>query len=158
VIGTSDHIEQLDSKLRSAGYDLFNLRLADQYITLDAAQTLYEFTINGVPDPFLFQLVVSNLLKRTKRRGQKVRIFGELMALLWEQGNADGTLCLEQLWKKQLTNESFSRFCAYPKSGFAEGSESAIAEICKSHTHVVTPSLDQAAITYKTVSVTAGQN
>ena len=157
VIGTSNHIEELDNKLRGAGYDLFNLRLTNQYITVDATQTLYEFTINGMPDPILLQLVVSNLMKRTKRRGQKVRIFGELVAILWAQGNADGILRLEQLWRDQLRTESFSRFCAYPKSGFVEGSELAVAEICKSHTHVVTPSVDQAAITYREVRTTASQ-
>jgi len=150
VIATADHLEQLDNKLRSAGYDLFELRLSDQYITLDAARTLYEFTINGVPDPILFKLVVANLMKRPKRRGRKVRAFGEIGAILWAQGNAENTLSLEQLWSEQLNNESFSMFCAYPKSGFAPESQLALDGICKAHTHVVAPSMDWAALSYKT--------
>jgi hypothetical protein len=154
IIGIGNHLQQLDSRLRSAGYDLFDLRLSDQYITLDATQTLCEFTINGVPDPILFNLLIANILKRAKRRGQKVRIFGELVSLLWTKGNPEAALCLEQLWTAHLHNDSFCRFCAYPKSAIAEGGQ-AMELIGKVHTHVVRPSVDRAALSYMRSATTS---
>lgn len=136
VIATSDHLKQLDAKLIEKSYDLFELRLTDQYITLDASKALYEFVIGGKPDATLFRLLASNLMKRAKRSGRKVRAFGEMVAILWAQGNEKGTFCLEQLWSEYMRGESFSLFCAYPRSCFS-GPDAlrAINEVCKSHSH-----------------------
>ena len=149
VIATSEHTLELDERLRAAGYDVFNLRLCDQYITLDARRTLYEFTINRTPDPILFRLIASNVMKRAKRSGRKVRAFGEMVAILWAQGNTEGTFCLEQLWNEYMNNESFSLFCAYPKSAFPEGSDKSLDNVCQHHTHVIEPTPNYGILQYK---------
>ena len=120
VIATSEHIRQLDERLKDSGFQPFALKLRDQYICLDADQALYEFVFNGAPDRILFRLLASNLMKRAKRSGRKVRAFGEMVAILWAQGNADGALCLEHLWSEYMTSERFSLFCAYPNAVFED--------------------------------------
>lgn len=150
ILATGEHIRQLDYKLRDAGYDVFGLRLRDQYITLDANQALYEFIINGSPDAILFRLLASNLMKRAKRSGRKVRAFGEMVALLWAQGNAAGTLCLENLWSEYMDDETFSLFCAYPSSAFSGKSmELTVGDVCNSHSHHVAASGEPGVLRFR---------
>jgi len=150
VIATGDHIRQLDARLKNTGHDVFGLRLRDQYVTLDATEALHEFLINGSPDAILFRLLASNLIKRAKRAGRQVRAFGEMVAILWAQGNTGGTLCLEQLWSEYMEDESFTLFCAYPASGF-EGKNASlgIGDVCKSHSHHVAPSPETGMIQFR---------
>jgi hypothetical protein len=134
VIATSDRIRQLDERLRDIGFQPFALELRDQYITLDADQALYEFVFKGSPDKILFRLLASNLMKRAKRSGRKVRAFGEMVSILWAQGNPDGALCLESLWSEYISSERFSLFCAYPNSVF-EDLKASVTEVhvCQAH-------------------------
>jgi hypothetical protein len=147
VIATGDHLRQLEAKLHNKGHDLFALRLTDQYIALDASKALYEFVIGGSPDAILFRLLASNLMKRAKRSSRKVRAFGEMVAILWAQGNKEGTLCLEQLWSEYMQGEPFSLFCAYPRSCFSgEDALKSINEVCKSHSHQISLSSEKGTL------------
>jgi hypothetical protein len=116
IISTPEHREMLDEKLRLAGHNVFSLRLQDQYICLDASETLAEFMIHGSPDPLLFRYAITDLVKRAKRSQRQVRAFGEMVAILWAAGNQDAALALEELWNSYMDVEPFTLFCAYPNS------------------------------------------
>lgn len=150
IIATGDHIRQLSTRLQDKGYDVFGLKLRDQFITLDANQTLYEFIINGSPDDILFRLLAANLMKRAKRAGRKVRAFGEMVAILWAQGHAEASLCLEQLWSEYMQDESFCLLCAYPATSFAESTAGHTLEhVCSAHSHHLASVEDASVISYR---------
>ncbi len=73
-------------------------------------------------------------------KGQRrVRIFGEMVALLWEQGNQTAALRLEALWNElRSTTHPFSLLCAYPMSLFV-GPERAelFTQMCELHSQVI---------------------
>ncbi|MES2317168.1 MAG: MEDS domain-containing protein [Pseudomonadota bacterium] len=92
--------------------------------------------IDGWPDDNLFRQMVADLLGRVRQHHRKVRAFGEMVALMWRAGQCDAAIHLEHLWSTLCANESFSLFCAYPKTGFAEDVDAAIATICASHSTV----------------------
>lgn len=137
VIATSTHLASLDSRLRQSGYDLFTLKLRDQYIPLDAEETLASFMVNGWPDPILFGHVVSELISRAKRYKRHVRAFGEMVALLWSRGNSGATIQLEHLWNRMCNAQPFSLFCAYPHTGFTQNAKDSLETICKSHSKMI---------------------
>jgi hypothetical protein len=137
VIALPKHIENLEIRLRSAGVDLRLPRLTDQYITVDAQAALGKFMVNGWPDEGLFTQFVTSLITRATGNGRRVRAFGEMVAVMWEQGHHGGTIRLEHLWHQFCHRETFSLFCAYPRSGFTE--EASIKQICAAHSRIVTP-------------------
>src|SRR5690606_41858542 len=51
VIATPNHLAGLEERLRQQGFDLFTLGLRDQYIPLDADETLSQFVVDDWPDP-----------------------------------------------------------------------------------------------------------
>jgi hypothetical protein len=138
VIATPDHLAALEDRLRAGGsMNLASPSIRDRYIALDADQVLSSFMVDGWPDDALFDAVVSRLLERAGEGGRRVRAFGEMVALLWQRGNAGATVRLEHLWHKLCHERGFSLFCAYPRIGFTQDADAAIKEICDAHSMVV---------------------
>jgi hypothetical protein len=137
IIATPEHIKSLNQRLRNRGYDLFSLTLQDQYIHLDAEETLAQFMINGWPDENLFYHLLTNLLLRARKKDRPVRAFGEMVAVLWSKGYSGATVHLEHLWSRFCQSEAFSLFCAYPMSGFTENAIESILKICGCHSKII---------------------
>jgi hypothetical protein len=152
IIATAEHLKALNQRLKAQNYDLFSLTLHDQYIPLNAEETLAQFMINGWPDEHLFYHLLNNLLLRSRKRGQKVRAFGEMVAILWKEGFGAATVQLEELWNRFCRAESFGLFCAYPKSAFTEDAHESLMKICNCHSKVVSSSSNgTSALLYKNI-------
>ena len=137
VIATPDHRQELDERLRAMGLDLVGAKECDQFIVVDAQETLANFVTDGWPDEKLFTDVVTDLLRRAGSNGRKVRAFGEMVALLWAKGHVGATVRLEHLWHELCAQESFSLLCAYPKIGFTEHPKESLARVCALHSKVL---------------------
>jgi hypothetical protein len=138
VIGTSNHLNSLNQRLGSKGFDVKQIVDEGYYVPMDAEVALSKFMVNGWPDENLFRHLVSNLIDRAKNEGRSVRAFGEMVAILWAKGQVGATVRLEQLWNKFCEKESFCLFCAYPKSGFTQDAAESLGHICSAHTKMVT--------------------
>lgn len=136
LIATPAHLEGLERRLEASGFDVAAAILRDQYIALDAKRALSKFMVDGWPDEALFENFVGGLLARAKGNHRKVRAFGEMVALMWAEGQCGATVRLEHLWNRLVHQESFSLFCAYPKTGFTEDANDAIAKVCAAHTRL----------------------
>jgi len=103
--------------------------------------------VNGWPDETAFNQTISSVLTRARgKNNRNIRAFGEMVAILWAQGNIGATVNLEHLWNKFAAKESFCLFCAYPKVGFTEPLSDSIDHICSAHSkmiHGVSPQLTE---------------
>jgi hypothetical protein len=96
------------------------------------------FMLNGWPDDYLFEQIVTTLIARAgKGGGRRVRAFGEMVAMLWSQGNAGATVRLEHLWNRMCEQRGLSLLCAYPEIGFTRDADAALREICAAHSKVL---------------------
>lgn len=136
LIATPAHLRGLESRLAASGFDLQAAAARDQYIALDARATLDLFMVDGWPDEARFGQFVGEVLSRARRPHRKVRAFGEMVALMWADGQCGATVRLEHLWTRLCQQESFSLFCAYPKTGFTEDANDAIAQVCAAHSRL----------------------
>ena len=134
VIATEAHRLALDEELQKLGVDLEAARASRRYIALDAAETLAEFMDGSTPEPQRFAETLGRLFSETSIGGQRVRAFGEMVALLWTEGNLDGALRLEDLWNHLAASYPFTLFCAYPE---LESRQSAFDMIRDRHSKVV---------------------
>ena len=138
VIATPEHRAELDRRLVLMGFDLASAKRSDQFLSLDAEETLAKFMVNGWPDEDRFAVAVRDILARAGRSGRRVRAFGEMVALMWANGYQEATVRLEHLWHQLCQRESFALFCAYPKNGFTENPAVSIARVCAEHSKVFT--------------------
>ncbi len=138
IVATKAHRDALDEALAVAGLDLAEARREGRYISLDAAETLSTLMVDGAPDPLRFRRVVGSIILAAIGGGRGVRVFGEMVALLCEEGNVAGAISLEELWNDLADSLPFSLFCAYPIGGFgSEEASDAFNRICAQHSSVI---------------------
>ena len=133
VIATHQHLQQLRKRLVSHALHLDLLIADNRCILLDAKEVLSQFIVNGWPDEERFGRVVKEIFDKARQRNRRVRAFGEMVAVLWAQGNAGATIQLEHLWNRFREKTPFSLFCAYPSAGFTNDLGNGIKDICKCH-------------------------
>ncbi len=138
VVATKAHRDQLDLLLMQDGIDVAGANAAGRYVSLDANETLAQFMVDGSPEPKRFADLVGGVVARVADGRRSVRAFGEMVALLWAQGNYTGAIRLEELWNDLQKSHSFSLFCAYPMTAFC-GQELAdpLAGVCTTHSRVI---------------------
>lgn len=137
VIGTRAHLEGLEQRLQADGLNLDAAR--GTYISLDARETLSTFMVDGSPDPARFAEVVGSLIEQAAREQRRVRVCGEMVALLWTDGNRAAAIRLEELWNNLRNKIScFSLLCAYAMHGFdGEAYGIQFTEICRQHSRII---------------------
>lgn len=137
LIVTPEHLLGIEQRLRERGLDVDGAKARDEFIALDAEKTLAQFIVDGWPEDESFHGVVTEILHRARADGRPVRAFGEMVAVLWAQGYCGATVRLEYLWQNLCRKESFSLFCAYPKSGFTGDPTVSLQNICAAHSRVL---------------------
>jgi PAS domain S-box-containing protein len=97
--------------------------------------------MNGLtPDARRFRTVVGGVIEKSLvgREGSAVCAYGEMVDLLWKDGNPAGAIRLEDLWNQLAKRYDFSLLCAYSMANFARAADAEhFGTICAQHTHVV---------------------
>jgi len=138
VIATPAHREALANRLRAHGIDVAGVQARGQYVPLDAAETLSKFMVDGMPDKARFNQIVGGVVAKASQGFRELRAFGEMVALLWADGNESAAIRLEGLWNELSKAHSFSLLCAYPIDAFgSEANSEPFLHICKEHSRVL---------------------
>jgi hypothetical protein len=124
VIAEHGHIKGL--RMRLAAWELTHLLQAH-----DATWALSQFMTVGGPDPARFRALLDRLLPEDLK---DVRLYGEMVAVLWRHERADAALALERLWNDYLHERPLPLLCAYSSSD-VEG-HPAVEAVCQAHDHV----------------------
>jgi Histidine kinase-like ATPase domain len=86
----------------------------------------------------VFDRVVGQLLRQMSGAGLPVRAYGEMVALLWDNGDVLAAIELEKLWNALARELHFSLWCAYHTQSVAgEERADALHEVCQLHSAVV---------------------
>ncbi len=139
VLATREHHEGLLERLKEIGLDRSAVPAQEQYIWLDATEVMSKLMVAGMPEPGRFAEIVGSVIAQAVQRQPHVRVFGEIVALLWTEGNQAAAIRLEELWN-DLHNQFpvFSLFCAYPLHSFDEQTTAReFLEICQQHSHII---------------------
>jgi PAS domain S-box-containing protein len=142
VIATQPHNDDLVAALKSKGHDVSEHTEKGRYLFFEASDVLSRFMRDGVPDAAQFSTLMGALLAQAKsavtHEPPCVAIFGEMVAILWAQGNHEGAIKLEGLWNDLAETHSFTLRCAYPMTGFSDRAHAEpFLRICAHHSAVV---------------------
>lgn len=134
VVAMPDHRGLFGEVLRDAGVDLDRAQSQGRYVDLDAEETLSLFMVDGQPKWPLFEKTIGLLISQVTAGNRTVRIYDEMVALLWADGNAAGAMCLEDLWNNLGRLHDLSLFCAYPVTAFdSPGTAGSLRRLCEQH-------------------------
>jgi hypothetical protein len=136
VIATPEHRREFESRLGQAGVDLAGARDDGSYLALDAGQTLRQLMAAERLDPAAFDRVIGDVIRRAGAGGRPIRTFGEMVALLWDDGLVNEAVQLEALWEELGGRHPFSLLCGYRAASMARDID-AYAEVCRLHGEIV---------------------
>jgi hypothetical protein len=138
LISTSDHFDAFARELEARGWDIDQLEARGLLARFDAEQTLDAFMDGEIPSAERFEQVVGGAIDRVASRfpDATIRAFGDMVDLLWRQGNEAGAIALEELWNDLAETRRFALFCGYHLDIFdLDVQTSALPEIARVHTH-----------------------
>jgi hypothetical protein len=137
VIATPDHRRSFGERLADAGVDVAAARARGSYLEFDANETIRGFMVGDRPDPAAFWQLVSPMLRQAAQAGQPLRIFGEMVSLLWDAGLVRAAIEVEVMWNELGSQDPFSLLCAYPaRPVTCSHYLDALTEVCRLHTEV----------------------
>ena len=135
-------VQSLLRELKALGADTHELRRTGELQLFDARKMLSAFMVNGLPDPLMFRSNVGDVIERlcANRLPCPIRAYGEMVDLLWQEGNETGAIRLEILWNQLASTYDFALLCGYAVGHFyKETRDSRLEEVRDQHTHVVAP-------------------
>jgi len=138
VVSTSAHLELFTRELRKTGVDPENLRRSGKLVLLDARATLSSLLVGSMPDPLRFESLVAQRIRECRSRSGSgmVRAYGEMVDLLWKDGNLAAAIRLEELWNELLATERIGLFCSYTMDLLGNPGDSLRQVLC-THSHLL---------------------
>ncbi len=138
IVAAPDQRMLVNAWLTRAGVDLQATSVSRSYVALDAEETMRGFMLNGWPDPAAFWRTMSPVLLWASNHAGPVKIFGEMVALLWEAGLVSAAIDVEAMWNELATHYSFSLLCAYPAAAVSDAAHAdALEQVCAAHSAVL---------------------
>jgi DNA-binding NarL/FixJ family response regulator len=141
VVATESHRSSLLPRLQAHGVDLTAAIEQGRYVSVDAAEALSTFMLNGMPDPVRFLNLFGSLIETAAdtAKGEQVRVavFGESAHLLWAQGNAEAAIQVETLANQIASSYDVDILCGYSLANVQGGMDGQILrQICAAHSAV----------------------
>ena len=141
VLATKSHRHSLLQRLKAEGVDTDGALHQGTYNSLDAADTLSAIMVNDLPDPVRFFERIGGFIEAGARAAKseepRIVVFGEAVALLQAEGNADAAIRYEQLGNDLAKTHNVDILCAYSLSSFhGKEDEHVFQSICAEHSAV----------------------
>ena len=142
LIATNTHRDGIFKELKIRGFDPAPALRQGRFLILEPREALSRFLVEDWPDETRFTELMAEVIEAVRERAKKpsenVAIFGEMVSLLWADGNIDAAIRLEELWNTLAETHSFSLLCAYPMAGFDHSEHyKPFLKICAEHRAVI---------------------
>jgi hypothetical protein len=146
VVATPSQRAAILRALVARSVDVVQMQQSSDLILLDGNDTLSTFMTNGRPDPEAFQNRMSEVIKMASRGRNDctVRIYGQMVDILWKNGLHEAAIRLELLWNLLAQTQAFSLLCGYAMGHFYY--DAPFDGICRHHTHVVSADGEAVAV------------
>ena len=149
VVVTAEHREQLVRWLGNQGIELPKYARSGRFRMFDAVELLSLLMEHGSPDRERFlhatDAILGDAQKASRSKNRGLTIFGEMVSVLWDQGNPQGAIELETLWNDVLKEHAFHLHCAYPRDGLFNGEVGEVDAVCGLHSHLIIDTCEMAA-------------
>jgi anti-sigma regulatory factor (Ser/Thr protein kinase) len=143
---TPEHAAALHTALRGTDAPAATAAAEGWFVVLDAAETLATFVADGVLDRTLLTDCLGGLLASLTAGGRPVRAAGEMVAVLWAEGNITGALALEDAWNELAEAYTFALLCPYPADVLVRADLGDIGRLCEQHSEIVAPETYASAV------------
>jgi hypothetical protein len=140
LVATQPNWKNISARLRGKGFDPEELFRRGQITLLDAQATLPKFMAGSLPDGGIFKPLAKQTIAKARAGGKfpRVRWWGEMVNVLYVEGNTPGSNRLEELFDEVAHEESIAIFCSFLMDKFDPAIyEEVFSNICRTHSHVI---------------------
>ena len=138
IVATPARCTMFEARLAACGVDVAAARRGGSLVCLDAGRLAQLLTGAGRIDRAGFDAHIRPAILAAGEAPGPVRVYGEVVALLWAAGHVNAALELEGFWNELGREIPFSLYCGYPRQ-LVESSQhhGAVSEVCRLHSSVV---------------------
>jgi K+-sensing histidine kinase KdpD len=139
IVARDDRLRKISAALADSGLAVDEERRKGRIQLLEARDILGRIMMGESPDWARFRAVVGDALRSlsAKSPGSVVRVYGEMVDVLWSEGQKRAAIQLEEMWNELKHDHRFTLLCGYAMSGFDR--ESDIRAVCAEHVDSVAP-------------------
>jgi len=115
------------------------LQLGESVLAI-AQATLDQLMPDGALDWRRFEQVAGEMVRSLRRANPRggLRAYGEMVGMLWSDGQIEAAVQLEKFWNALLGSTEFTLFCGYAIDVASEEFQSEhVREVVRAHTHVI---------------------
>jgi hypothetical protein len=139
VVAKPRHWTRIADRLHRRGCSEAEAIEQGRLTVLDVQPVLAGILRGQVVDPDQFRSTIGALVGRLAHKSTQagLRVYGEIVEVLAEEGNFEGARQLEMLWNELREQHHFALLCGYSAAHFAGlGMAPALRAICDCHTRV----------------------
>ena len=118
LVPTLTHWNAIRPRLEVEGVDVQAARERGQLTVVDANEFLPRFMRHALPDSPVFLGLAADVIGQARGRYPKVRWWGEMVGVLWEQGNTAASMALEDLFDQLGRKHDVALFCSFLMDNF----------------------------------------
>jgi hypothetical protein len=120
IIAPSDRRERLLESLSASQFHPTALSNSGQLGLMDAGTVMQQFMTNDLPQWGRFRGALMPAISRMQPFGRGNRIYTEMSGMLWQDGNTEAAIRVEELWNALAGSQQFSLYCGYTMDTHSE--------------------------------------
>jgi hypothetical protein len=140
LVPTAAHWEAFRPRLEAEGVDVKAAQNRGQLTVVDADETLPRFMKDAMPDAPVFLGLAADVIANARGEGRypKVRWWGEMVNILWEQGNVAASMSLEDQFDRLAHQHEIAIFCSFVMDNFnSEVHSRMLPRLGQNHSHLI---------------------
>jgi len=140
LVPAAAHWELLRPRLEAEGVDVPAGQSQGQLTVLDADKFLLRFMREGMPDAQTLLGLAREIVVRARgaSREGKVRVWGEMVNVLWQRGAVAASMHLDELFNRVAHDHNLAIFCSFLMDNFSgEVHARVLPTIGRTHTHLI---------------------
>ncbi|MFZ0008065.1 MAG: MEDS domain-containing protein [Steroidobacteraceae bacterium] len=140
LVPTAAHWEAFRPRLEAEGVSVQDAQDSGQLTVVDADELLPRFMRDAMPDAPVFLGLAGDVLAKARAEGRypRVRWWGEMVNVLWEQGNVEASMSLEDQFDRLAKHHDIAIFCSFVMDNFnSEVHSRLLPRLGQNHSHLI---------------------
>lgn len=144
IIAPPEQVDRLLQRLQDGRFHTRSLIDAGQLARLDSTKILEQLTTRGKPDRALLRAAIAPTLIRLQHHGRGIRVYCELANALWQMGDTEAAICVEEFWNTRAETRQFAVYCGFKMDTQSERSYAGpLEELGRTHGEILGTAEDE---------------
>lgn len=144
IVAAPEQVARLFERLAAGKFQPTALSDAGQLAQLDPNLIIERLQSNGTSEPTILRDAIRPVLSRLQPHGRGVRVYSELAGTLWQAGETEAAIRVEEFWNTLAESDPVSLFCGFTMDTQSEHSyQRPLEELGRTHSDILGTAEDE---------------